>query len=222
MLTLCTLALTVAPQEFEYTLRPPNPDAWSCGGIVAIEDDWIFVGSASGNSCPNDSEGLPALFRRNVNGRDWDFVQALSLPGSSQFRTGGEGVDMSGPHLVAKIGNQTRQFLFDAAADSWVEGPVLTSPLSPGGNVLAEMIDISGNRMLVIESGVPNNPRSAQIYGFDLASGVWVHETTLPVSGSRPSPWGWLDGDTAGFSVDHDLNSSTQSEVWIYERIGGA
>lgn len=220
-LAACVLSPLLAPQEFEYVLRPPDRDQWSCaGGAMAVDGDWLFVGASGGNSCASTASYLPALFKRDGTGRHWDYVRALRPPGSNLYGTSNQGVDIDSGHMVAGIGGRLRAFEFDAVLDDWVEIAEITDPGASGGPFYTDRVDVDGDRMLVIQNLLGS--RLAHVFAFDHGLGEWVFDQSIGLSPQDLTPWGWLDGDTIGLVMNDSPISSISTVIEVREFTGSS
>ena len=198
-------------------LASPLPNPQSFGRRLAIDGDWIAVGSpgAGPNGGPFD-QGRVFLFERQAG--SWVASQHFGASASYENLRFGESLDMDGDRLIVGVGADAgveRAYVFENSGGTWMEMAVLEGP-ADDAQFLASDVQVSGDKALLSTRG--DGVLRGAGWLFEFSQGEWSSASKLSVPGTT------LDSDFVHASAldgDEAILTSLQQGAWLFDLSGG-
>jgi len=209
------------------------------GYAVAIDGDWLAVGSKSTLPGMPPNHGLVHMYRRDAAGTPDDpsddewVLHSLLLPGEVEASQDfGAALQLVSPHLLIGAPGSVLvpgsgalfHFRLQNEGDSegpsdvvWVEHARIAPPFGYAGYGFGTAVSLDGDRFLARANGVREYRRDDKGTPDDLSDDVWVMEATLTdVNASTFS----LVGDFALAGLPFSTPQSFHGAAFVFRRTG--
>ena len=182
-------ALAQCTEDHLITASSPAADD-QFGAGVAVEGEWLAIGSWGRDGAAGADAGAVSVFRRNPLTRDWDAVQTLTASDGGTGDHFGSAVSLDSGWLAIGAPDQDHNGVTDCGAvyvfqnvnGSWIEKGELLASDGAAGDQYGASLCVKGNTLVVgawLDDGLAGNDTgSAYAYSYHTIFG-WANEQKL-------------------------------------------
>jgi hypothetical protein len=229
VLAVSVLSMSAWPQCQEQKLLASDMEQGDrFGSAVAIQGDWLIVGSPQDDDMGLQS-GSAYVFRRNGNG--WVEHQKLTASDGQPSDSFGFSVAMDGTTAVIGAPHESplgsfdagSAYVFELQSGTWVETVKIWGAPAFSSAHFGDSVSISSDRILIGARDDPQGGFSAgAAYVFDRSGSGWFQTTRLtasdPATGSFFGRAVSLSGDVAAIgSASSGPSGSNQGAAYVFE-----
>ena len=182
-------ALAQCTEDHLITESSPAADD-QFGAGVAVEGEWLAIGSWGRDGAAGADAGAVSVFRRNPLTRDWDAVQTLTASDGGTGDHFGSAVSLDSGWLAIGAPDHDHNGVTDCGAvyvfqnvnGSWIEKGELLASDGAAGDQYGASLCVKGNTLVVgawLDDGLAGNDTgSAYAYSYHTIFG-WANEQKL-------------------------------------------
>ncbi|MBK8520570.1 MAG: FG-GAP repeat protein [Ferruginibacter sp.] len=205
------------------------------GSAVSISGNYIIVGAENDQVGTNVDQGSACIFRYNVTGNNWIFMQKITDATGSATAEFGCTVSIDGTYAIVgarweNVGTNIDQgtaSIYRYNGSSWVLMNKLIDATGESGDQFGVCVSISGNYAVIGASAddvLFNSQGSASIYYYNGSNWVFMQKLSDP-NGSASDVFGssvFVSGNYIIIgAIQDDIGANTnQGSASIYVRVG--
>lgn len=201
LLVIFVFGTVLQAQDLNEVARSAGNAHEHFGWDMAIDGDWLVIGSPHYETDAGEDAGRVLIYQRN--GDAWEEFQQLEDAGGNAFQNYGFSVDLSGGVLVVgAIGTfqegpfSGKAFVYEMQDDQWTLVSTLEAPDAAAGTYFGHDVATNGTRIVVgaiKAAGVEE--MTGAVYDFENVDGSWAFAGKLTADDGATN-------DNFGYSVD--------------------
>ena len=201
LFSLVIFSIGLTAQDLNEVERASNNEHEHFGWDMALDGDWLVIGSPHSETDGGADAGRVLVYQRNGDG--WDETQELTDADGNAFQNFGFSIDISGDVLVVgAIGTfqhgpfTGRAYVYELTEGMWQLATSLEAEDGAPGTYFGHSVATNGDRIVVGAMKADGTvAQSGAVYDFERVNGAWAFANKL-------TPDDGVMNDNFGFSVD--------------------